>query len=176
MEDYNIDYLFNEVASKTIKKYREEKKMSLEEVVKKMNNPISRQSLFKYENNLARMKTSTFIDICKVLLIDPNEVFEEINRITFNLIALNKDLPKPFNFPIFEKNGEVFYAQVGADKDSFDYNSLNEINNNNKRNFDELELLFDKAKPHLSEDDKETMKFLMQKTINNYEKSKKQDN
>ncbi len=44
----------------------------------------------------------------------------------------------------------------------------------NERNFDELELLFDKARPHLSEDDKEMMKFLMQKTINNYEKSKKQ--
>ena len=43
-----------------------------------------------------------------------------------------------------------------------------------KKEFDELELLFDKAKPHLSDDDKETMKFLMQKTINNYEKSKNQ--
>lgn len=43
-----------------------------------------------------------------------------------------------------------------------------------ERNFDELELLFDKAKPHLSDDDKETMKFLMQKTINNYEKNKNQ--
>ncbi len=44
-----------------------------------------------------------------------------------------------------------------------------------KKEFDELELLFDKAKPHLSDDDKETMKFLMQKTINNYEKSKKEN-
>ncbi len=44
-----------------------------------------------------------------------------------------------------------------------------------EKKFDELELLFDKAKPHLSEDDKETMKFLMQKTINNYEKSKNQE-
>lgn len=49
---------------------------------------------------------------------------------------------------------------------------LNLIEKRNKE-FDELELLFNKAKPHLSEDDKETMKFLMQKTINNYEKSKK---
>lgn len=44
-----------------------------------------------------------------------------------------------------------------------------------EKEFVELELLFDKAKPHLSDDDKETMKFLMQKTINNYEKSKKEN-
>ncbi len=49
------------------------------------------------------------------------------------------------------------------------------LSENKENTFDELELLFNKAKPHLSEDDKETMKFLMQKTINNYEKSKNQD-
>ena len=48
-------------------------------------------------------------------------------------------------------------------------------NRNKEKKFDELELLFDKAKPHLSDDAKETMKFLMQKAINNYEKSKKQE-
>lgn len=174
MEDINIDYLFNEIASKTIKRYREEKKMSLEEVVKKMKNPITRQSLFKYENNLARMKTNIFIDICNALNIDPDEVFSEINEITFNATILNKDVPRPFNFPIISKNGEVSYGQIGIDNENFDYDSLIKLNNKEKK-FDELELLFDKAKPHLSDDDKETMKFLMQKTINNYEKSKKQE-
>lgn len=35
MEKNNIDYIFNEIASKTIKEYREKKQLSLEDVVKK---------------------------------------------------------------------------------------------------------------------------------------------
>ena len=63
----NIDSIFNEIAAQTIKKYRKEKNMSLEDVTKNMKNPISRQALFKYENNLARMKNSIFSDICQAL-------------------------------------------------------------------------------------------------------------
>lgn len=80
MEKNSIDYIFNEIASKTIKEYREKKQLSLEDVVKKMKNPISRQALFKYENNQARMKESTFIDLCNALNIDPKDVFYEINE------------------------------------------------------------------------------------------------
>ena len=74
----NIDSIFNEIAAQTIKKYRKEKNMSLEDVTKNMKNPISRQALFKYENNLARMKNSIFSDICQALNLDTNEVWKEI--------------------------------------------------------------------------------------------------
>ena len=84
-KDLNIDVLYNRVAAKTIKMYRQNLGLSLEEVVKKLNNPISRQMLFKYENNLARMKNKTFIDICKALNLDIQKVWEEINVKTLNL-------------------------------------------------------------------------------------------
>lgn len=75
----NIDSKFNKIAAQIIRKYREQKGLSLEEVTKKMKTPISRQSLYKYENNLARMKNHIFIDICNALGIDPNEIYNEIN-------------------------------------------------------------------------------------------------
>lgn len=172
MEEYNIDYLFNEVASKTIKRYREEKKMSLEEVVKKMKNPISRQSLFKYENNLARMKNNIFVDICQALSIDPNEIFTEINRKTFDATIQNKELPKPFSFPIIDKEGFVSYGQLGfLDKSKhpeYNYNEMDELNKKHlkfdeKNTFDEVELLFDKHKDILTQDDKDYIKFIIEK-------------
>lgn len=76
----NIDSKFNKIAAQIIRKYREQKNLSLEEVTKKMKTPISRQSLYKYENNLARMKNHIFIDICNALGIDPNEIYDEINN------------------------------------------------------------------------------------------------
>ena len=83
--DENIDYLFNKATSIILKKYREKSGLSLEEVAKKMSIPITRQSLFKYENNLARIKNNVFIDICKVLKINPNKVFDEINETFLSL-------------------------------------------------------------------------------------------
>ena len=74
----NIDALFNAVTAKTLKSYREKSGMSLEEIAKKMEIPITRQSLFKYENNLARIKNNIFIEYCKALHIDSYEIFKEI--------------------------------------------------------------------------------------------------
>ncbi len=77
--DENLDYQLNKIASNIIKEKRLSKGYSLEEVVKKMNDTISRQMLFKYENNLARMKKKVFQDICCALGLDPSSVWEEIN-------------------------------------------------------------------------------------------------
>ena len=44
------------------------------------------------------------------------------------------------------------------------------------KHYDEIEKLFSKAKPHLSPDDEETIKFIMNKTIKNYEESKNKNN
>ena len=40
---------------------------------------------------------------------------------------------------------------------------------------DELDVLYNKSKPILSEDDMENIKFIMQKTIDKYEKNKNQE-
>lgn len=77
--DENIDYKLNEIASKVIKEKRIEKGYSLEEVTNKLNNIITRQSLYRYENNEARMKNNIFKKICIALNEDPNDVWNEIN-------------------------------------------------------------------------------------------------
>lgn len=84
--DDNIDYLFNKATAIILKKHREKANMSLEEVVQRMNSSITRQSLFKYENNLARIKNSTFIDICIALKIDPEDTFNEIKDYFLKMI------------------------------------------------------------------------------------------
>ena len=42
----------------------------------------------------------------------------------------------------------------------------------NNRKLDQLDILYSKTKDILSDDDRATMEFIMQKTIDNYEKSK----
>lgn len=120
--DENIDYIFNEVASKTIKRYREEKNMSLEEVAKKMKTPISRQSLFKYENNQARMKVNIFMDICTALNVNANEAFKEINEQSLFLASkLSQEQKSPIDFNIFNsKDGASTIATAYATKEMMD--------------------------------------------------------
>lgn len=154
INDETLDLLFNETASKTIKKYREEANMSLEDVVSKMKNPVSRQMLFKYENNLARMKNKVFIDICNALNINPDEVFYEINSKSISFAnQLSNQIGQEVDIPLINKNTkEVIYGKA--------YHP------------DEFDILFNKSKEILSEDDKQTIEFIMKKTIDNYEKNK----
>lgn len=156
--EYNIDYLFNEIAAKTIKKYREKLGLSLEEVAKRMKTPISRQSLYKYENNLARMKNTIFIDICNALKIDPAEVFQEINeKLLHSAGKLSKEINMPVDFQIFDSNG------VSTTVKAFGTKEMQEkfIEENNNRKKDELDILFDKNKDILTESDKNIMKAII---------------
>ncbi|MDO4369648.1 MAG: helix-turn-helix transcriptional regulator [bacterium] len=142
----NIDWLFNKAAADILKKHREEANLSLEDVVKKMKTPISRQSLFKYENNLARIKNNTFIDICNVLKIEPDEVFADISASAMQYkYCLDNDIDL---FKI-DKNGKM--KQI-----SFYHSADNSV-------FDETNVLFDKYKDLLTEDDKETIRFIIEK-------------
>lgn len=145
INDETLDLLFNETASKTIKKYREEANMSLEDVVSKMKNPVSRQMLFKYENNLARMKNKVFIDICNALNINPDEVFHEINSKSISFAnQLSNQIGQEVDIPLINKNTkEVIYGKT--------YHP------------DEFEILFDKHKDILTDDDKEYIKFIIEK-------------
>lgn len=91
-DDTSLDSIFNEVTARTLKKYRLKAGMSLEEVVSKMKKPLSRQSLYKYENNQARIKNTTFIDICNALNLDPKSIYYEINEtVVKNAISFIKN-------------------------------------------------------------------------------------
>ena len=78
--DENLDFHLNKVASQVIKEKRLNKGYSLEEVANKLNNIITRQSLFRYESNEARMKNNIFKKICLALGENPSEVWDEINN------------------------------------------------------------------------------------------------
>lgn len=54
----NSDYKLNLIASQVIREKRIEKGYSLEKVANKLNNIITRQSLYRYENNKTIMKNN----------------------------------------------------------------------------------------------------------------------
>ena len=88
--DENLDYQLNKIASIVIKEKRLQKGYSLEEVANKLNNIITRQSLYRYENNEARMKNNIFKKICLALNENPSDVWEEINNRFLNHIDFDK--------------------------------------------------------------------------------------
>lgn len=76
----NLDFQLNKIASIVIKEKRLKKGYSLEDVVNKLNNIITRQSLYRYENNEARMKNNIFKKICLALDENPSDVWNDINN------------------------------------------------------------------------------------------------
>lgn len=78
--DDNLDYQLNKIASIVIKEKRQNKGYSLEELANKLNNIVTRQSLYRYENNEARMKNNIFKKICLALDENPADVWNEINN------------------------------------------------------------------------------------------------
>ena len=78
-KDRYMDSMLNKVIGDVLKKCREEKNLTLEQLSNKLNNKVSRQTLSTYEMGRSKIKISMFIEICEALQLDPNEVFEEIN-------------------------------------------------------------------------------------------------
>ncbi len=76
--DY-IDATFNSTVGSVLKKEREKQNISLEELSKKIDYKVKRQTLFYYETGRSKIKVSTFIDICKALHLNPEDVYDEIN-------------------------------------------------------------------------------------------------
>lgn len=87
--DENLDYQLNKIAASVIKEKRLAKGYSLEELSNKLNNIVTRQSLFRYESNEARMKNNIFKKICLALDEDPTTVWNEINSRLLNNLSLN---------------------------------------------------------------------------------------
>lgn len=78
-DETTLDFKLNEIASKIIKEKRLKKGYSLEDLANRLNNVVTRQSLFRYESNDARMKNNIFQKICLALDENPQDVWNEIN-------------------------------------------------------------------------------------------------
>lgn len=154
--DENLDFQLNQIASNIIKEKRLNKGYSLEEVVRKMNNTISRQMLFKYENNLARMKNKVFQDICNALNLDSSVVWEEINsRLLSSLkfdnaeiIDVNSDIVK---IPVF---GTIKAGiPIESQNDIIEYIDIPKNWTRGGKNFYGLKISGDSMFPKYSEND-----------------------
>ena len=77
--DELLDKEFNRIVGEVLKKKRERKGYSLQELSNKINNKVSRQTLNKYENNLSNIRNGVFISICQALGESPADIFEEIS-------------------------------------------------------------------------------------------------
>lgn len=78
-KDLYMDSLLNKIIGETLKKYRELKGYSLEELSNRIDNKVSRQTLSTYEFGRSKIKISMFVDICKALDVKPNDMLEEIS-------------------------------------------------------------------------------------------------
>ena len=94
MEDL-LDKEFNRIVGEVLKQKRERKGYSLQELSNKINNKVSRQTLYKYENNQSNIRNGIFILVCKALGESPGDVFEEISLKYMRLVDQIKD--KKFN-------------------------------------------------------------------------------
>lgn len=75
-KDY-IDILLNKIIGNYIRKERENKELTLEQLAKKSG--VSKQNIYYYEIARNRIKVEKFIKICKALELDPGYTLDLIN-------------------------------------------------------------------------------------------------
>lgn len=122
--DDNLDYQLNKIASIVIKEKRQQKGYSLEELANKLNNIVTRQSLYRYENNEARMKNNIFKRICLALDENPADVWNEIN----NKFLSNIDFDNgSYMKPIVEDDNMVQIPVLGTIKAGIPIEAQQEI-------------------------------------------------
>ena len=95
--DENLDYQLNKIASVVIKEKRIKKGYSLDDVIDKLDNIITKQSLYRYENNEARMKNKIFKKICLALNENPADVWQEINDRFLNNLSFDNAKQVPIS-------------------------------------------------------------------------------
>lgn len=77
-DDKLVDTDFNRVIGNVLKEKRLEKDWSLLELSNRLNNKISRQTLFHYENGDTKIRRNIFIDLCRIYNIEPDTLLNEI--------------------------------------------------------------------------------------------------
>lgn len=71
-----LDYHFNIIAGEYLKKIRELKDLTMEQVAVRVR--TTRQNIYKYETGQSRLKVDMFISICYALSLDPEQAYETI--------------------------------------------------------------------------------------------------
>lgn len=81
-----LDYDFNMITGKVLKERRQQLGYSLDTLSNRMNNLVTKQALFRYENGSARIKNNIFVEICYALKCTPLEMFSKISERYFKHI------------------------------------------------------------------------------------------
>lgn len=154
--DENLDYQLNKIASNIIKEKRLKKGYSLEELANKLNNIVTRQSLFRYETNEARMKNTIFKQICLALDEDPNNIWNEINNRLINSLLFDNATPIDIDTDIVKipVYGTIKAGiPIESQSDIIDYIDIPKDWTRGGKSFYGLKISGDSMFPKYSEDD-----------------------
>ena len=77
-DDKLVDTEFNLLIGEVLKEKRIEKGWSLLELSKRLNNKVTRQTLFHYENGETKIRHNMFMEICKIYNVEPEDLIDEI--------------------------------------------------------------------------------------------------
>lgn len=80
----NLDKDLYTAIAMVLKRKRNEKGISLEELADRMDVYTTKQTLSKYENALLRINVQTFNSYCLALSLNPGEIWEEINEFYYH--------------------------------------------------------------------------------------------
>lgn len=84
-----INYEFDYVLGQTLRKKRESKQITLQNVADKLE--TTKQAIFRYENALVSMKNSTFQKYCYAIGENPVDVYEEVSLKYMRYVDSHKD-------------------------------------------------------------------------------------
>lgn len=74
-----IDSLFNQAIAEVLKELRQERGLSLQELAKKMDNIVTRQTLNRYELGLSKLRMNVFLKFASAFNMQPKDLYEKIN-------------------------------------------------------------------------------------------------
>ena len=78
-ENLLIDNLFNQAIAEVLKELRQERSLSLQELAKKMDNIVTRQTLNRYELGLSKLRMNVFLKFACAFNMQPKDLYEKIN-------------------------------------------------------------------------------------------------
>ena len=84
-----INYEFDYVLGQTLKKKRENKKITLQNVADELK--TTKQAIFRYERADVSMKNSIFQKYCRAIGEQPGDVFEEVSLKYMRYVDKHKD-------------------------------------------------------------------------------------
>lgn len=154
-DDENLDYELNKIAAQIIRSKRKSKGYTQDEVIEKMDNIITKQSLFRYEQNDARMKNNIFNKICLALDEDPRDIWEEINKEYLKKIIIDskesENIQVSIQIPILGviKAG----TPIDAQEDIIDYIDIPKKWTRGNKKYYALKISGDSMYPKYLEDD-----------------------